>query len=161
MKWMILFLTVFSLSQSFAADNLPRPLPDDPYPQEPYPGEPPPSRPEPPPPRQEILYSIGIGETGRFGARTYQFFPRQDLNRVTKIRLVGARNNIEIKEVRIIYADNSGERYERSLPGDLNAGGVREAYLDGRRIYRIEITASSSYFWKKPGSYRVDITAVR
>lgn len=154
-KWMILLFTVFSFSTSFAAQELPRPLPDDPYPQEPYPGEP------PPPPRQvEVPYTLGSGETGRFGARTYQFFPRADLNRVTKIRLVGSRNNIEIKEVRILYADNSG-RFERTLPGDLHSGRIREAYLDGRRIYRIEVTASASYFWKKPGGYRVDITAVR
>lgn len=152
-KWIFLFLTVFSFANSFAAQELPRPLPDESYPQEPYPGE--------PPRGVEIPYSLGSGQSGRWGNATYQFFPRADLNRLVKIRLVGFQNNIEIKEVRLLYADNSSERYERTLPGDLRVGGIREAYLDGRRILRIEVTASASNFWKKAGGYRVDISAVR
>jgi|GEM_PF-1915056 len=148
-RWLVLLFALFIFSQPLLAQ--PRPLPDDPYPSEPYPGE--------PPHRTEVLYSIGFGKTGRFGTQTYQFFARSDLRHVTRLRLVGSRNGIEIKKVRLVYADYSGDRIDPMLSGDLRAGGVLETFLDGRPLSRIEVTASSSYFWKKPGSYRVDIWA--
>ncbi|MBV2167488.1 MAG: hypothetical protein KUL82_02165 [Bdellovibrio sp.] len=152
-KWFVLLLTVFSLSQVGAAQELPRPLPDDPYPREPYPGE--------PPRGVEYPYSVGSGDVGRFAAKTYQFFPRTDLNRLIKIRVVGLKNKIVINEVKLVYLDNGSERSELMLPGDLHVGSFRETYLDGRAIYRIDINASSSNIFKKPGGYRVDVTAVR
>lgn len=147
-RWFLLIFAFFSFANPVFSQ--PRPLPDDPYPQEPYPGEP-----------QRITYSLGSGESGRFGSKTTQFFPRADLSRVIGIRFVGLRNNIEVKEVRILYGGRGGERNELLLTGDLPVGGVREAFFDGRTIYRIEVTASSEYFWKKLGGYRVDITVVR
>ncbi|AHZ86451.1 hypothetical protein AB1A81_05630 [Bdellovibrio bacteriovorus] len=153
-KWLILILTIFALSTGVANDGLPVPLPDDPYPGEPYPVP-------PPAPPKDVPYSLGGGETGRFGTRTFDFFPRYDLNRIKRIRLVGLRNNLEIVEVHIQYADSSAERREYRLEGELKSSGVREAALDGRPIYRISVKASPSYFWKKPGGFRVDVIAVK
>lgn len=152
-KLFVLFVALFSLSVG-GAQNLPLPLPDDPYPGEPYPVP-------PPPPKQEVLYSLGSGATPRFGSQTYDFYPRADLNRLVRIRLVGSKNNIEIKEVRILYADYGDERSDSRLAGELKSGGIKEVVTNGRPVYRIAVTASSSYFWKKSGSYRVDVTAQR
>lgn len=152
-RWTLPFFLLFFLSFGLRGEELPRPLPDDPYPREPAPEE--------PPRGVEIPYSLGSGETGRFGSRTSQFFPRSDLNRVIRLRLIGLRNTIEVKEIKLLFADNSEERNELTLVGDLKPGEVREAFLAGRSLYRIEVVASASFFWKKPGSYRVDITAVR
>ncbi|WP_374029905.1 hypothetical protein [Bdellovibrio bacteriovorus] len=154
LKWILLVFTVLSLSHGIAgAQGLPRPLPDDPYPQIPPEQE--------PPPRVEVPYTLGGGETGRFTGKSHDFYPRANLNQVLKLRIVGGRENIQIKEVRIWYADYGGEISERSLEGDLRSGRAREVYLGGRPVYRISIKASPIYFWKKPGSFRVDIVAVR
>lgn len=160
-KWILIFLTITSLFATTsvqAQQDLPLPLPDEPYPGEPNPNPTPPPK---PPPRQEIPYSLGGGDTGRFRTRTFDFFPRSDLNRIVRVRLVGTRNNIEIKEVTIQYADYSGERPEFRLPGELKSGGIRETALDGRPIYRIQVKAANSHFWKKPGGFRLDVIAVR
>ncbi|UXR65054.1 hypothetical protein EZJ49_02165 [Bdellovibrio bacteriovorus] len=159
-KWILILLTATSLFATGSVQAQPMPLPDEPYPGEPNPSPNPPP-PVKPPPRQEIPYSLGGGDTGRFRTRTFDFFPRFDLNRIVRIRLVGTRNNIEIKEVLIQYADYSGERQEFRLPGELKSGGIRETVLDGRAVYRIQIKAANSHFWKKPGGFRVDVIAVR
>nr|BFD62346.1 hypothetical protein BdHM001_10270 [Bdellovibrio sp. HM001] len=160
-KWILVLFAVISLFATLGAQaqqDLPLPLPDEPYPGEPSPNPNPPPK---PPPRQEIPYSLGGGDTGRFRTRTFDFFPRVDLNRIVRIRLVGTRNNIEIKDVVIQYADGTGEWPEQRLPGELKSGGVRETWLNGRPVYRIQIKASNSHFWKKPGGFRVDVIAVR
>lgn len=166
-KWIVLLLMLFSFSLTVANEELPRPLPDESYPGEPYPVPPPSDPPKPPPPKpsppkKEIPYTLGSGETARMGSRTFEFYPRVDLNRVVRIRLVGVRNNLEIDEVTIQYSDYyGGERNDLRLPGELKSGGTRESVLDGRPVYRIRIKASASYFWKKPGGFRVDVISVR
>lgn len=159
-KWLFIFLIFFSASSGFS--QLPRPLPDDPHQ-----GGPPPEQPSPrppdelPPPTEQIPYSLGTGETGRFMAKSNQFFLRYDLNRLTQIRLVGLENDIDIKEVVILYADYTGEEKEHTLPGTLKEGWSRVAQLSGRPIHSIEIVANSAKFWKKKGHYRVDVIAVK
>lgn len=165
-KLFFLFPILFFLSNSFATDELPRPLPDDSYPSDPYPTptptpdpSPTPS-PTPAPPAPETPYSIGMGETARFGTQTYNFFPRKKLNRVVHISVVGIRNKNEIKKIRIYYTDKSGPRDVYQLNGKISPGDVREANLDGRPISKVEIVASASYFWRSSGSFRVDVRAI-
>ncbi|WP_413557905.1 hypothetical protein [Bdellovibrio sp. HCB209] len=171
MKWIVLVLTVFSLSFSYAEEDLPMPLPDDPGhsdpapqpPQNPYPEDPgsqPPQQPQPPsgPSRD---YGLGAGDTGRFKERTFTFYPNSTWNKVTRIQLQGTRNNVKIKSVEVFYADYPGSRYEYNLMGELTAGTTRLSFLDGRPITAIKVVASNKYFWKKPGGFRVDVTAYR
>lgn len=153
-KWLLLFSVCFSLTVNGGNRDLPLPLPDEAYPEDPNPNP-------APPPRQEVMYTLGQAATDRFGSRTFEFYPRADLSKIVRIRLVGTRNNLEIKDVRIKYADNWGDRRDLQLPGDLKSGGVRLGYYEGRSVFRLEITASASYFWKKPGGFRVDVVAER
>lgn len=148
---LVAFLGVMEVSQ---AQSGPLPLPDDAYPQDPNHGE------QPPPVGTEIPYSLGGGEVQRTGFVTQPFYPRGDLARIIKIRLIGTANNIDIREFRIIAADGR-MRLEQSLLGELPLGAVREIYLDGRSLQRIEVTGTSLNLFKKPGKYRVDVTAVR
>ena len=137
----------------------PTPPPTSPGNPPPYPGNPP--FPNPPPPvGSEYNYSIGTGELGRFKTRDYTFFPRQDLNRITRLRLVGLRNEIEIKEVTIRYVDGY-EELVYMLTGDLGAGRIKESWASGRPIHSIKVRASANGIFKKPGGFRVDVTAVR
>lgn len=142
----------------------PRPTPPPTNPGNPpeYPGNPgyPPSPNPPPPVGKEYNYSIGSGELGRFKTREYTFFPRQDLNRITRIRLVGYRNEIEIKEVTVRYVDGYEERVYM-LTGDLGAGRIKESWASGRAIHSIKVRASANGIFKKPGGFRVDVTAVK
>ncbi|NUN05699.1 MAG: hypothetical protein HUU57_08050 [Bdellovibrio sp.] len=168
---LILFCLFFSFSSVAGAQGVPSPLPDDSYPD---PGTPPPSSPgnpgnpnyppphpgEPPPWGNEIPYTLGTGQTDKSGSRTFAFFPRRDLSRIIKIRLVGFTNNIEIEQVRIVAMDGS-YAFVTPMNGRLGAGSMREVYINGRALNRIEIKASPSYFWKNPGSFRVDVTAIR
>lgn len=149
-KGVLSFLIIFSLFAG--AEELPQPLPDDSYP---------PTDPGNPPREVEIPYTIGSGDTDRFSDKTYNFYPRLDLARVVRLRLVGLNNPIEIKEVKILYVDSRDERNELTLTGELKPGQAVQAFLEGRRIFRIQVTAIASVFWKKPGGYRVDIIAVR
>lgn len=151
-RWILPFLLLVFYSNALVAQ--PRPLPDDSYPQEPR-------YPEEPPRGPEVPYSLGNGEAERFGNRRTDFYPRSDLNRLVRLRLVGLDNTIEIKEVRLIFADYREERVEFGLNGELKPGNMRGTLLGGRRIYAIEVTATASYLWKKPGGYRVEVTAVR
>lgn len=156
MRYLSYFLLVAFLgaTEGSQAQFGPQPLPDDAYPQEPNPGEP------PPPIGAEIPYSLGGGEVPRTGFVTQPFYPRGDLNRIVKVRLIGSANNIDIREFRIVAADGR-VRLEQSLLGELPLGAVREIYLDGRSLQRIEVTGTSLNLFKKPGKYRVDVTAVR
>lgn len=170
MKWIALILTVFSLSFSHAEQDLPQPLPDEPGHEQPTPQPPPYPSPEDPgqPPQQPQPpsgepreYSLGAGDTGRFKERTFTFYPNSTWRRITRVGLTGTRNNVKIKSVDILYADYPDTRFEYNLVGDLVAGMNRQAYLDGRPITAIRITASNKYFWKKPGGFRVDVTAYK
>lgn len=150
-KWILPFLLLLCFANTSAAQ--PRPLPDDQYPQDPYPGD--------PPRGVEVPYSLGSGDSERFSAKTSDFYPRSDLSRLVRLRLTGLTNTIEVKEVRIVYADYNEERTEPSLEGELKPGQMRVIIMRGRPIYRIEVTATSSYLWKKPGGYQVDVSALR
>ncbi|QLY24409.1 hypothetical protein [Bdellovibrio sp. KM01] len=173
MKWIVLILTVFSLSYSHAEEDLPLPLPEDPGQEQPTPHprpQPPPypapEDPQPPqypqPPQgQSRDYSLGAGDTGRFKERTFTFYPNSSWRRVTRVGLTGTRNNVKIKSVDIMYADYPDTRFEYNLVGELVAGSSRNAYLEGRPISAIRITATNKYFWKKPGGFRVDVTAYK
>ncbi len=169
MKWIVLFLTVFSLAYTHAEEDLPMPLPDEPGHQDPspqpspypYPEDPQPPPQQPPPSGPERSYSLGVGDTGRFKERTFTFYPNSTWRRVTRIALTGTRNNVKIKSVDIMYADYPDTRFEYNLVGELVAGSTRNAYLEGRPITAIRITATNKYFWKKPGGFRVDVTAYK
>jgi hypothetical protein len=172
MKWIVLLLTVFSLTYSHAEEDLPLPLPEDPGHQNPGPRPPPPPYPSPedpgqppqqpqPPSGASRDYSLGAGDTGRFKERTFIFYPNSLWRRVTRIALTGTRNNVKIKSVDIMYADYPDTRFEYNLVGELGAGSTRNAYLEGRPITAIRITATNKYFWKKPGGFRVDVTAYK
>lgn len=167
---LILFSFLLVLTSVAGAQVTPSPLPDDSYPD---PGAPPPRSPgpgdpnypppypgEPPPWGNEIPYTLGTGQTDKSGPRTFAFFPRRDLSRIIKIRLVGFTNNIEIEQVRIIAMDGS-HAFVTPMNGRLGAGTMREVYINGRALNRIEVSASPSYFWKNPGSFRLDVTAIR
>lgn len=144
---------------SYASDELPRPLPDDSYPSDPnLPNPYPEPQPQPQPP--ETPYSIGYGETARFSTQTYRFKPRKNLNRFIHISVVGIRNKNDIKNIRIYYSDKSGSIDVYQLKGKISPGEARHAYLDGRPISKVEVVASGSYFWKKSGTFRVDVRAV-
>jgi hypothetical protein len=171
MKWIILLLTVCTLSNVHAEEDLPMPLPDEPgheYPEpNPNPIPRPAPRPEPeqpappaPPLGRPQTYSLGVGDTGRFRERQITFYPSSAYTRVNRITLTGVRNNVKIKSVRIYYADAwGGPSEDYSLIGELKAGNTIQAYYDSRPIISIEVTATNKYFWKKPGSFRVDVTA--
>lgn len=173
MKWIVLLLTVFTLSRSFAEVDLPLPLPDEPGHSQPEPYPPGPNNPEPypspapqppeqqpqPPSGPSTNYSMGVGDTGRFMERTFTFYPSNGWMRITRISLRGTRNNIKIKSAIIRYTDYSSDRYEYNLTGELKAGGSMQALLDGRSVMSVEIVAANKYFWKKPGAFRVDVTA--
>ncbi|MBO9666220.1 MAG: hypothetical protein J7501_05350 [Bdellovibrio sp.] len=166
MKWIILLLTVCTLTHAYAEEDLPMPLPDEPghqYP-EPNPAPRPTPRPEPeqpaPPSGQTMTYTLGVGDTGRFKERQIFFYPSSAWTRVNRITLTGVRNNVKIKSVRIYYADAwGGPSEDYSLIGDLKVGTTLQAYYDSRPISSIEVTATNKYFWKKPGGFRVDVTA--
>lgn len=155
-KFFIFVSIFFCLSKGIASDELPRPLPDDSYPSDPTPYPEPP----PPPPREvQTPYSIGWGETARFGTQNYTFSPRKNLNRVVRVTVVGIRNANEIKSIRIQYADKKGPKDLYQLRGKINPGETRAAILDGRPIKKIEVVAAGSYFWRMSGSFRVDVVA--
>lgn len=171
MKWFLLVLTVLTLSKSYAIEELPLPLPDDPpsttqpepppYPTPtPEPAPTPSPKPEPPRPPSGPAnnYSLGAGDTGRFKERDFTFYPRKDWNLVTYVRLSGLQNNIKIKSVYILYADQLTSGYESNLVGELKAGGILQTWLQGRPIVSITVVAQNKHFWKKPGSFRVDVT---
>lgn len=151
LKWISFSLFLVAIC-SWGGDlqRLPRPLPDENYPQEPYPGE----------PRGEFLYSLGNGQTGRAGARTQYFFPLLNFDRLAKVRLSSVRNHVEIREVRIIFTDKK-EMVLRRLSGELFWGDFREASLEGRRVSRIDVTASTSPLWREVGTYHVEVVALR
>ena len=68
---------------------------------------------------------------------------------------------MQVREVRVKYADNGEERYDYYLPGELKARSSRTTIMYGRPVSRVIVIASAGYFWKKPGSFRLDVTAVR
>lgn len=171
MKWFLLLVTMFTFSLGRAAlEDLPLPLPDDPpgpsqpdpYPT-PTPTPTPSPSPKPEPPRPPSgpsnNYSVGAGDTGRFKEREFTFYPRSDWNRITYVRILGVQNKIKIKSVLIRYSDNMNSELGANLSGDLQAGGILQTWLQGRPIYSITVVAQNKYFWKKPGSFRVDVTA--
>ncbi|MNK07457.1 hypothetical protein D3C87_253710 [compost metagenome] len=171
MRAIILSLSILLSTQAWAVPDLPLPLPDEPpeHQDPPYPPTNPPAPPVPPPPPErppapapieEIPYSLGSGSTDRFGEKTYYFNPRYDLSNLKTIRIVGRRNKIRIESVRVYFLD-IGEREITSLRGDLSPGSARVYKLQGRPVGRITVTASASYFWKKPGGFRVDVVALR
>lgn len=164
MKWLVLLATVFCMQATFA--DLPQPLPDDPGQQNPqpppqqppqYPPNQPPQQPLPPPTGTPTRYSLGSGQLTRFKEREFVFYPTTGMNRLARISLTGMGNTIEIKEVRIQYADYFDERMDYMLPGDLGNGNTRTSSLDARPIYKITVKASAKYFWKKAGGFRVDV----
>lgn len=129
-----------------------RPLPDDLYPRDPDIGE----RPR----DEEVIYTLGSGKTERFSEIVSSFSPKYELSRLVRLRLVGVDRPIKIKEVRIFYTDNAEETRKPILEGELNPGEIRWVSLSGRPVSRIEVLASS-FFWKRSGAFRVDVTAVR
>ncbi|MGZ3774248.1 MAG: hypothetical protein ACXVCY_04035 [Pseudobdellovibrionaceae bacterium] len=164
-KFFVLFPIIFFLTNSFALDELPRPLPDDSYPSDPdtdtNPNPPPTPTPENPnpnpyPPRHETQYSVGVIETSRFKTRTYNLFPRKNFARFVRLSILGLRNKNEIKNIRLFYADKSSYRDLFELNGKLAAGEMRQAELNGGLISKIQVTASGSYILKSSGSFRID-----
>ncbi|MGE5085995.1 MAG: hypothetical protein ACM3MG_06805 [Bacillota bacterium] len=162
MKWFLLLLTTFTFSICLAAwEDLPLPLPDDPPgTSQPDPTPQPAPTPEPPQPPSgpSYSYSVGAGDTGRFKERAFTFYPRLDWNRITYVRILGVNNNIKIKSVLIRYADNLNPDLAVNLTGELKTGGILQTWLQGRPIYSITVFAQNKYFWKKPGSFRIDVT---
>ncbi|XGC81810.1 hypothetical protein ACES2L_04855 [Bdellovibrio bacteriovorus] len=158
-QWLLVLLFLFSATPSYS--QLPRPLPDNPSEGDPYPPAPPAPAPRPPDdktrPKERYSYSLGEGDTGRFKARRNVFYTRPDFNQVTQIRIVGLRNNIDIKQVFVHYADYSAVVPDEVLPGELKEGYTRVAVFNGRPVHSIEVVASASKFWKKLGNFRVDI----
>ncbi|MDG0817809.1 hypothetical protein [Bdellovibrio svalbardensis] len=154
LKWIVLLITALSLNTSFAWNDLPQPLPEDPGQQQPVP-------PPQPPSGVPVRYSLGTAELSRFKESEFTFYPQVGLNKLARLSLTAGRNNIEIKEVRIQYADYMDERLDYVLPGDLKSGNTRTISMDARPIYRIKVKAIASYFWKKPGNFRVDVAAYR
>lgn len=167
MKWFLVLLTTFIFTKGFAVNELPLPLPDDPpgaSQPDPTPTPTPPPAPQPaptpaPPSGPANNYSVGDGDTGRFKEREFTFYPRADWNRVTYVRISGTNNYVKIKSVYIRYADYLNSGFENNLVGDLQAGGILQTWLQGRPIYSITVVAQNKHFWKKPGSFRVDVTA--
>jgi len=167
MRWFLLLVTMFTFSMSQAAlEDLPLPLPDDPpgsSQPDPYPTPTPTPEPAPTPvptpsPKPES-YSVGAGDTGRFKEREFTFYPRSDWNRITYVRILGVQNKIKIKSVLIRYADNMNSELGANLSGNLQTGGILQTWLQGRPIYSITVVAQNKYFWKKPGGFRIDVTA--
>lgn len=129
------------------------PLPDDPT----DPNQPP----LPPPPSgKPVTYAVGSGQTSRFGSRSFTFYTRPSLQKTTKLRIIAVRNNINVGGVWISYADSSETRVIREFQGDLTTGRPREIRMSGRPVLRVDVEASSGYFWKQPGSFRVEATGV-
>ncbi|QDK37115.1 hypothetical protein [Bdellovibrio sp. NC01] len=161
-KWFVFLVTVLSLNTSFAWNDLPQPLPEEPGTQLPQPPPQQPNQPpQPPPTGEQVRYSLGSADLTRFKEREFTFYPQAGLNRLARLSLTCGRNNIEIKEVRIQYADYFDERLDYVLPGDLDSGHTRTTGLDGRPIYKITVKAHAKYFWKKPGNFRVDVAAYK
>lgn len=129
-----------------------RPLPDELYPRDPDIGE----RPR----DEELIYSLGSGKTERFSEIVSSFSPKYELSRLVRLRLVGVERPVKINEVRIFYTDNSEEIRLPILEGELGPGEIRWVSLSGRSVTRIDVSASS-FFWKRSGAFRVDVTAVR
>lgn len=150
-KVFFFFSMFLFLSNGFANNELPRPLPDDSYPSDPYPY---------PYPEQETPYAMGSVETARFGTKTHNFSPRKNLNRIVRLSVVGVSNKNEIKSIRLHYADKTGSRNLFELTGKIGPGEFRDAYLDGRPIKKVEVVASGSHFWRKSGSFRIEVTAL-
>lgn len=171
-KWIILFTTIFYFNFSFGDQGLPMPLPNDPGGQLPPP--PPPNQPQPPnqppqplpqPPQplpqppSSGVYTLGVGDLARFKKKEFSFYPPANLNRLTSLSLTGGVNNIVIKEVRIQYVGSLQEYQDLILPGDLRVGNTRAISLDGRAVATIIVRAANSYFWKKAGNFRVDVSS--
>lgn len=152
-KW-ILFITAVLFVMQVRAE-LPLPLPENP-PGSQQPNPPPSER---PPAGQPLRYTLGVADLSRFQDDEFAFYPRADFNEIYLLSISGLVNNSIIKEVRIQHADNFDEVFDYILPGDLSAGGTRTVSLDRRPIYRIIVKATSAYFWKKPGSFRLDAAA--
>lgn len=136
--------------EAFFAQEGPLPLPDDP-------GQPP----LPPPPNgKPMSYTVGSAQTSRFGSRSFTFYTRPTLQKTTKLRIVALRNNINVSGVWLSYADSSESRSVREFQGELSTGRAREIKLSGRPLLRVDVEASAGYFWKQPGSFRVEATGV-
>ncbi|MFM6930340.1 MAG: hypothetical protein ACKOX6_17875 [Bdellovibrio sp.] len=171
MKWFLLLMTVFSFSTSFA-EGLPLPLPDEPgqspsepgpYPSpqpspEPAPTPTPTPTPKPRPPSGPYSYTVGFGDTGRFKEREFTFYPMSDWNRIKHVNIIGVSNSIKIKSVAIRYGQNLEWILIPNFAGDLQPGGNLQAWLQGRPIYAISVVAQNKRIWKKPGSFRIDVT---
>lgn len=147
-KWilpLILFFAVNSIIGSVSA-GLPLPLPDDPNEQ---------------PPVDEVIYSVGSTYVDRFGDDTRVYYPRKGQARLVRLRLLGMRNNINVKAVRLYFSNPSSVREVYELEGTLGSSEVVDALLNGQVATKIEVIAGPAYFWKKPGGYRLDVGAIK
>ncbi|AHI05356.1 hypothetical protein BDW_04240 [Bdellovibrio bacteriovorus W] len=159
-------ISLAALSQE-SSGPLPLPLPDPPRAPEPRPRPRPPA-PTPPPPEERvpaepeyIAYSFGVTDLGAYGSKAYQFMLHPSIGQLVEIKLLGTEDNVDIKEVRIYSSNVYLVRNVSSLAGNLRYGEIKTAKLEGAMISRIEIVASASSFWKRPGSFRLDITTMK
>ena len=147
LKFFSAFIVVIVTAVSFA--GLPLPLPDDP------------NEPPPPPPPNERYYSLGSVQLDRFAESHKTFSLKNGQNRLTRLRLIGFRNNINVKSVRLYSTNPNGVRELWELEGTLGASQMLEVPLNGVQVSRIEIIATPSFFWKKPGGYRLEAAALK
>lgn len=166
-------IAVFTLSISllgFAQEGggpLPLPLPDEPLPSEPNPTPAPAPAPTPPPQEtppsepEPQSYSFGVTDLGSYGNKKYQFMIHPSIGQLVEIRLYGTEANVEIKEVRIYSTNIYLVRNIDVLAGDLRYGETKVAKINPSLISRIEVVASAASFWKRPGSFRLDITTMK
>jgi len=144
-KIFISLLLVFASEFSFA--GLPLPLPDDPH--------------EQPPPVNEVTLPLATVQLDRFAENRKSVTLKKGQNRLTRLRLYGMRNNINIKAVRIYTTAPNSVREIWEMEGSLGSSEILEVPLNGLPISRVEVISTAGYFWKKPGGYRLEAGALR
>lgn len=148
---------------------LPLPLPDPPRSPEPRPSPTPPLPAPPTTPPEERApvepeissYSFGVTDLGAYGSKHYQFMLHSAIGQLIEIKLLGTEDNVDIKEVRIFSSNVYLVRNISALAGNLRYREIKTAKIDPSMISRIEVVASASSFWKRPGSFRLDITTMK
>lgn len=171
LKLMCFFMIGVIAAALASAEDIPLPGPGAPpaeppptYPTPPPPPSPPPTNPTPPPnppgqPGQDITYTLGSGQVGRFGDRDFDFYPQWGLRNLRALRLSCTNNKIKIKSVQIKFTNGRSARAQ-FLKGVYSFGDSRTQYLyGGQEVERVTVNAASSSIFKKNGAFRLDAAA--
>lgn len=127
----------------------PTPYPEYPTPT-PYPGY--------PPPGQDTTYTLGSGQVGRLGERTFTFQPPSNLRNIRALRVTCTNEKIKIKSVTVKFV-NGQTATQAILEGLYRYGESRLTYMYSTPVSFVTVVAASSSVFRTNGSFRLDAAA--